>query len=169
MGAAQYTDSVDSFKSIMRCPTQPAGTLGGRKDSNGVFDYSFPQGFSGLNINSLGTQMRWMVYSKNLTMPTPLIIEEHPNFINGDDKETGFGVWDQLDNYHFNRRRGGYMGIGGAMVLYSVIQGDQYRTGNGESRIDYADLSDVVWESPTSFYGGDRPGGNFNGERFTPN
>ena len=170
--AGLYTGSDESFRRVMRCPSKAVTShVGSREGSNGIFDYSFPQAFSGLNTSLIGSEVKWLAQSADSRyMRTPLIIEEHPEHINGDDVETAFGVWDKLDEHHYTsgRKRGAYLAMDGTMVIYRTL-GKQYRTGNHEARFEFDGVQELKWEHPLNINNGDRAGGNFNGTQFTPN
>jgi type II secretory pathway pseudopilin PulG len=108
---------VHPVQSIMKCPsisskTTPTATSG----SNGSFDYSFAQAFSGLYIAKLEMSVDWL----GKDMPTPLIAEEDPRMSMGHGKfyrETSWGNGDTVGEWHDFGKKGGYTAIDGHSAI----------------------------------------------------
>lgn len=103
------------YKEVARCPSLPAGTSGDKINSNGYFDYSFLQAFSRMPIGMLQSSMTWA----GNEWAAPMVMEEDPFHINGNNKETGFGNVDFLGSWHDFGKKGGYIGTqGNAVTVY---------------------------------------------------
>ena len=103
------------YKEIARCPSLPDGSPGDQETSNGYFEYTFVQSFSRMPINSLLTTVTW----SGTEWDAPMVLEEDPHYINGNNRETGFGNEDFLGSWHDYGKKGGYIGTqGNAVTVY---------------------------------------------------
>ena len=112
--------AVNPLSKLMKCPSLPSFTAPtATSGSNGVFDYSFPQAFSGAALDSLDNYVSWNSEEKW----TPLVIEEDPRWSMGHDKfyrETTWGNGDTVGRWHDFGLKGGYTAIDGhSEVIYS--------------------------------------------------
>ncbi|MCM8538700.1 MAG: type II secretion system GspH family protein [Lentisphaeraceae bacterium] len=108
---------VHDIAKILKCPsiesfTEPTATSG----SNGVFDYSFTQSFTGLVFHKLETEVTW----NGINLSTPLIVEEDPRYNMGHDqfyRETSWANGDSVGTWHDYGKKGGYTGIDGSTSI----------------------------------------------------
>ena len=108
---------VHPLSSILRCPSinafeTPTRTTG----SNGAFDYSFTQSFSGLYLNKLDTSVTW----NGLDLSAPIIVEEDPRYNMGHGKfyrETSWSNSDTVGTWHDFGKKGGYTSVDGAAAI----------------------------------------------------
>jgi len=138
-GNPKNSNKTHLVQSIMRCPSiekgnnqEPnTGTFG----SNGVFDYSFPEAFSGHYIAKLETSVIWKpqvrvkksygtitVDGNASDMRTPLVLEEDPRMNMGFGnfyKETAWGNGDALGEWHDFGLKGSYIALDGSVVIVS--------------------------------------------------
>lgn len=100
------------YKDVMRCPSLPAGNPGDQKTSNGYFEYSFLQAFSRMRMSFLLSEITW----SGQNYSAPMVLEEDPYHINGNNRETGFGNVDYLGKWHDFGKKAGYIGTQGNAV-----------------------------------------------------
>lgn len=108
---------VHPLSQILKCPsldafTTPTATSG----SNGAFDYSFPQAFTGMLLNKLENTVTW----NGMDLFTPLVIEEDPRYSMGHGKfyrETSWANGDSVGTWHDFGKKGGYTAVDGSSVI----------------------------------------------------
>lgn len=109
--------SVHPLSSILKCPSILNDTVVTQTTgSNGVFDYSFTQSFSGIIFNKLETSVQW----NGLDKSTPLIVEEDPRYNMGEGKfyrESSWSNSDTVGTWHDFGKKGGYTGIDGSSSI----------------------------------------------------
>lgn len=100
---------LPNYKEFLRCPSLPEGEFGDRKGSNGIYDYTFMPALGRMNINHIPAEMLWNGRQK----PTPYVLEENPESINGENREAAFANSDHLGTWHDFGRKGGYTAFDG--------------------------------------------------------
>ncbi len=105
----------ESFTQTMKCPSLPKGEFGSGVGSNGVFDYSFMEAFSGIRRNMLDNVVDW----NGTEMATPFVVEESPLYnINESNPTTAFGGRDSFGSWHDFGKKAGYSAIDGHAVVF---------------------------------------------------
>ena len=122
---------VESYQSIMRCPSLPEGTPGDQTGSNGHYDYTHLASFARIKISMIGTQMT----SMGKTFATPWTLEENPKSINGNNREGAFANTDNLGHWHDFGTKGGYTAIDGHSVV--VYNHGENMTANSMEMLDF--------------------------------
>ena len=91
---------VNNDSNLYLCPTLPKGVLGSGKGSNGRFDYAAFSGFSGAKTYKISAQGRVNVGGTFVDIITPIIIEEDPVQLNGNNREGHFANVDLFGQWH---------------------------------------------------------------------
>lgn len=104
---------VPGYEGIARCPSLPTGTPGDGTGSNGHFDYTHPAAFARIQLAKFSISMT----SNGQELPTPWVIEENPQTINGGNKEGAFANIDKVGSWHDKGTKGGYTSIDGHSVV----------------------------------------------------
>lgn len=116
---------VHPLSAILKCPSiENSQNVTQTTGSNGVFDYSFTQAFSGLIFSKLETQVNWNGFDKS----TPLIVEEDPRYNMGAGKfyrETSWSNSDTVGTWHDFGKKGGYTAIDGSIGV--IKSGPRYK------------------------------------------
>lgn len=100
---------LPTYRENVRCPSLPEGIPGDKKGSNGIYDYTFIVALARLDIYNIPTKMLWNGQEK----PTPYVLEENPESINGDNRESAFANTDRLGSWHDYGKKGGYTAMDG--------------------------------------------------------
>ena len=109
------TPYAPGYKDVVRCPSLPEGSPGDQKSSNGFFEYTFLQAFSRMRMSYLLSEITW----SGSQWAAPMVMEEDPFYINGNNRETGFGNQDFLGKWHDFGKKAGYIGTqGNAVTVY---------------------------------------------------
>ncbi|MCM8531210.1 MAG: type II secretion system GspH family protein [Lentisphaeraceae bacterium] len=121
-----YTNNFD----ILRCPALNVGTKGSQVGSNGSYDYSLTGAFSIAFIAGIETTSRWgTTWDTGRIVPTPLILDEETNSINGQNAEVAFCQTDRFDVRHIiGQRKGSYGSIDGSVFTYVDPNANDYRS-----------------------------------------
>ncbi|MCM8529773.1 MAG: hypothetical protein NE330_01315 [Lentisphaeraceae bacterium] len=125
------------YSKISRCPSLHEGVAGDKVSSNGFFDYSYLQSFGNIQIYKLPSTITWAGNSHSM----PLILEEDPFYINGSNRESGFGNNDFLGMWHDFGKKGGYLGIDGSSV---IVRNNGVKFRSKELYMDYQDKVGVA-------------------------
>ena len=128
-GHTDWTNSnpseIHPLAATMKCPSiLNSETVTRTTGSNGVFDYSFTQSFSGLMFNKLETGVTW----NGLDKSTPLIVEEDPRYNMGEGKfyrETSWSNSDTVGTWHDYGKKGGYTAIDGSSNI--IFSGPRFK------------------------------------------
>ena len=152
-GNPMHSNKTHSIQNIMRCPSIEKGNSSQANTatfgSNGTFDYSFPQSFSGHYVTKFEASVTWRpqvrvkksygtitVDGGEMEMPTPLIIEEDPRMNMGFGqfyKETAWGNGDTVGEWHDFGKKGSYLGLDGSVVILrtnNLIPVSMFRSSN---------------------------------------
>ncbi|MCM8538162.1 MAG: type II secretion system GspH family protein [Lentisphaeraceae bacterium] len=104
---------IPSYKKLARCPSLRTGTPGDKTYSNGHYDYTHPAAFARIRFGSMTNNMTAM----GQDFPTPWVLEESSNSINGNNKEGAFAETDYLGDWHDFGTKGGYAALDGHSVV----------------------------------------------------
>lgn len=104
---------MPEYRQIARCPSLPTGVSGDQTGSNGFFDYS--------HIFALG-RIKFAKLDQYMTLnsqqhPTPWLVEENPETVNGLWQEGAFANKDKIGSWHDFGKKGGYTAIDGRSVV----------------------------------------------------
>ncbi|MCM8538645.1 MAG: type II secretion system GspH family protein [Lentisphaeraceae bacterium] len=100
---------LPTYKEYLRCPSLPAGEMGDRKGSNGIFDYTFLPALGRMSLYKISTEILW----NGRQTATPYVLEENPESINGENRESAFAHTDHLGSWHDYGKKGGYTALDG--------------------------------------------------------
>lgn len=100
---------LPTYKQHVRCPSLPDGKAGDGKGSNGIYDYTFIAALGRVDIYNISTEMLCNGQEK----PTPYVLEESPESINGPNRESAFAHTDKLGSWHDYGKKGGYTAMDG--------------------------------------------------------
>ena len=93
-------------KQVYRCPAIPEGEWKSGVDSNGLFDYSLPSKFNGAKLSKIPRTAQIRIDSYVANIPTPIVMEEHPSYIN----KWCDGSFCEDDQLTYNHRKGTHIG-----------------------------------------------------------
>ena len=96
-------ESIVVDKDFYRCPSLPDGVLRSGVGSNGMFDYSMLQVFTGAKTSNMPTTCTINIpdSSNSVHSSVPIFIEEDPAFhINNTNIEPGFSNVDRAGSWH---------------------------------------------------------------------
>ncbi len=83
---------------VYLCPSLPFIQLNSREGSNGRFDFTAWESFTGAKVANLPTET---VFGGYETLSTPLVTEEEPAYyMNNSYKDGGHGNWDKTGHWH---------------------------------------------------------------------
>jgi len=110
-----YTQNTD----FLRCPSIPEGTAGDQTNSNGNFDQSMMASFNRAKFTTISNETYYGPVADVSAVPvvTPLIVEENPVSINGNNPEGGHCETDKRATPHL-RQQGSYAAIDGSAHTY---------------------------------------------------
>ena len=117
---------VHPLTQIVKCPSLPTfdadfdnslrADITATSGSNGVFDYSFPQAYSGLFYTTLPNSGTW----NGESVGNPLVIEEDPRHSMGHRQfyvQTSWSNGDSVGKWHDFGKKGSYTGFSGENVI----------------------------------------------------
>ena len=130
-----YTKSTE----FLRCPSIAEGTLGDQTGSNGNFDQSMMASFNRAKFTTISNETWYgpAADSSASSVITPLVVEEMPLSLNGNNPEGGHCESDKRATPHM--KKGSYAGIDGSATTYKfqgsldLLQSRYFytRVGNG--------------------------------------
>ena len=106
---------VNYNKAIYLCPAQESIRGGDGISSNGFFDYSAFGVFSGAKTTNVKGEARFTIPATGVvdTKPTPIIVEESLDYLNGANVEGLHNYSDRMSNVH--RKGSNYASIDGSV------------------------------------------------------
>lgn len=130
-----YLGGEAAARTLYRCPSLPAGDLDGKLASNGMFDYCMIKAFAGARHWAPPSRMvLFRGTPRERGMPTPLVVEEDPEFYcNNGWIDTGHAWDDRIGSWH--RGAGHYVALDGSV-----------------HRIDAAELPDGLGPQARDWY-----------------
>lgn len=111
----QYTNATE----FLRCPSIPEGTAGDQTGSNGNFDQSMMASFNRAKFTTISNETYYGPAADISAVPviTPLVVEENPISMNGNNPEGGHCETDKRATPHMNKV-GSYAAIDGSAHQY---------------------------------------------------
>ena len=106
---------TSNYKEIARCPSLEGGVPGSGVGSNGYFDYTHLASFARIKFAKFSLSMM----ANGQEYPTPWVVEENPQTVNGGNREGAFANIDKIGSWHENGTKGGYTSIDGHSVVFN--------------------------------------------------
>jgi len=134
---------VNRRHELYLCPSLAKGVLGSKVGSNGRFDITAMASLSGARTSNVSNQAQVNIGGTYMDIITPIIIEEDPKELNGNNREGHFGNVDLFGQWHHDG--GSFASIDGSVMRIDYPSNVQVFANHFRSRLrggngDWANL-----------------------------